>query len=281
MYTETLMKEVGASFDIKDYYFLIFHFEKYKSARETLKKEILKKEHSVVFTFNYPKTNFPTSILNHKCELVSKNKVFYDIFKDEQDISNAIINLACDMEENGDYLIASRIYARWEKPLKALVIINEQLRKDIEEFTNIECSSNFKKYVELGREVSFNLEIEETNKTLNPFYVTIDIQKKKEIGLEIKFFKLLIKCHDAILQERKGNYDQVIRIFEDVGVIQNQKICANEALESHLIIERLQGIILLIVRSTLKSYELSVKSSLKQDTYYFKCILQNSLNNIS
>jgi len=91
----------------------------------------------------------------------------------------------------------------------------------------------------------------------------------------------LIKCYDAILQEKNRNYEQVICIFEEVRIIQNQKICATETLESRFLIEKLPDIILVILRSTLKSYKLFVKSSLTQETYYFQCILQNSLNNIS
>jgi len=282
MHIENILKEVDESVDMKDYYLLAIYFEKYKYARETLKKEIFKRKNLNVFSLNYVKNNFAKSLVDYKCKLLLENKVTYDIFKDEQDLSNVVLSFACEMENNGDYLLASYIYVHWGKPLKALTIINGQLRKEIEKVQNTECSFNFNEYVDLGRNVSFNLRTKENNYTPNPSYDTIDIEnKKKEIRLEIKFFYLLIKCYDAILQERNRNYEQVIRIFEEVGVIQNQKICATETLESRLLIEKLPDIILVILRSTLKSYKLCVKSSLTQDAYYFQFILQNSLDNIS
>jgi hypothetical protein len=145
--------------------------------------------------------------------------VTYDIFKDEQDLSNVVLSFACEMENNGDYLLASYIYVHWGKPLKALTIINEQLRKEIEKAPNTECSFNFNEYVDLGRNVSFNLRTNENNYTPNPSYDTIDIEnKKKEIRLEIKFFYLLIKCYDAILQGESLEQALEREVFEEVGV---------------------------------------------------------------
>jgi len=180
MHIESILKEVDESVDMKDYYFLAIYFEKYKYARETLKKEIFKRKNSNVFSLNNVKNNFAKSLVDYKCKLLSENKVTYDIFKDEQDLSNAVLNYACEMENNGDYLLALYIYVHWGKFLKALIIINEQLRKEIEKVPNTECSFNFNKYVDFGRNVSFNLRIKENNYTPNSFYDKIDIENKKK-----------------------------------------------------------------------------------------------------
>lgn len=154
---------------------------------------------------------------------------------DRKELSVMLLKVADDMRVDAQYYKAIRIYMNEQQFSRSLALINRELVRIVKDTAQVlRNASEYQQYADLGRDCVDKLR---GSSRVDP-----------TTSVEISNFELLQRLRDVVVQDRKGQSQQVLRTLEEMRFLRGGRVASGDSSEYRFLMDEVPEVIVISAR---------------------------------